>query len=174
MSDLTMEMNFCRRCGEQLEHKNGVLFECRNGHKIFYNSIPAMTLILVNDNNELLVLERAEDPGKGMLDAPGGFCDGTESVEEAIAREVREEVGLDPSDYTEPEFMFTATNPYDFGGETVTTLGVQFVARMKTGKQPVAGDDAATVRWVSAAELDLDKVFFPVVRKAYEQVIARL
>ncbi len=174
MDKFTTEMNFCRRCGTPLEKRGRVECVCANGHRIFFNASPAMALILVNDKNEFLVLERAMDPGKGRLDAPGGFCDGPESLEAATAREVKEESGLDPSDYTKPEFLLSLTNAYEFGGEVVPALDIIFTARMKTDKQPVAGDDAAHAMWVPAAELDLDKVFFPSVREAYRRVMEQL
>lgn len=174
MDEFTTEMNFCRRCGTALKHQDGSLHVCQNDHKIFANASPATAVILVNDEHEFLILERAMDPGKGRLDAPGGFCDGAESLEETIAREVKEEVNLDPADYTKPEFLLSRTNAYEFGGEVVPALDIIFVARMKTDKQPVAGDDAATAEWVPAAELDLDKVLFPSVREGFQRVIARL
>ena len=174
MNKFSMEMNFCRRCGERLQHHNGPEYICANDHHVYANASPAMALILVNDKNEFLVLERAMDPGKGMLDAPGGFCDGPESLEDTIAREVKEEVGLDPSDYTKPEFLCTQVDPYEFGGEMMPVLGVNFMARTTTDKQPIAGDDAATAVWVPADRLELDKVFFGSVREGFRRVISRL
>lgn len=174
MNKFAMEMNFCRRCGTMLKHREGPLYICQNGHKIYANASPAVAVILVNDKNEFLVLERAMDPGKGRLDAPGGFCDGPESVEDTLAREVKEEVDLGPSDYTEPEFLLSMTNAYQFGGETIPALDIIFTARMKTNKQPIAGDDAAAARWMPAAEFELDKVFFPSVREGFQLVLERL
>lgn len=174
MSELTTEMNFCRRCGTPLTKRSRAEYVCESGHRIFANASPAMAVILVNDKNEFLVLERALDPGKGRLDAPGGFCDGPEAVEDAAAREVKEEVGLEPSDYTKPEFLLSMPNAYEFGGETVPALDIIFTARMKTDKQPVAGDDAAHAMWVPAADLDLDEVFFPSVREGFRRVRQQL
>jgi ADP-ribose pyrophosphatase YjhB (NUDIX family) len=174
VNKIATEVTFCRRCGERLEHRQGALYICTQDHRIFANASPATALILVNDHNELLVLKRARDPGKGMLDAPGGFCDGPESLEAAIVREVKEEVGFDEADYTAPRYLFSQPNAYEFGGETLPALDCIFVARMKTNKEPVAGDDAAAATWVPAAELDLGKVCFPSVREGYRRIIESL
>ncbi len=174
MTEFTIEVNFCRRCGAPLEKRSPAEYVCAKSHQIFLSATPATALILVNDKNEFLVLERAQDPGKGLWDAPGGFCDGPESLEEATVREVKEEVDLDPSDYSAPEFLFSQTNAYAFGGEVVPALDAVFAARMKTGKQPTAGDDAAKAMWIPAAELDLEKICFPSVREGYRRVREQL
>src|SRR5687768_1097546 len=92
-NSLRVEMNFCRRCGARLTRK-GPAYNCEQGHLIFCNAAPAVGVVLTNDKNEVLILERAIDPGKGMLDIPGGFCDGSESLEDATVRELQEEVGF--------------------------------------------------------------------------------
>lgn len=174
MGKFSVEMNFCRRCGSKLEHKGGPVYACQQNHTIFLVAPPAVGLILLNAKNEILVLERGIEPGKGLLDVPGGFCDGPESLEDAVARETEEEVRLKPTDYAKPEYVLSGVDEYGYGGEILPVQSVVFVANMSAKTQPVAGDDAVTAYWVSAAELDLDKVCFPVVREAIERVIGGL
>ena len=45
--------------------------------------------------DEVLVAVRARNPGKGLLDLPGGFVDPGESLEVALYRELQEELGFD-------------------------------------------------------------------------------
>jgi len=166
-----MEMNFCRRCGTALLHQGGPVYKCAQNHTIFLVAAAAVGLAVVNQKNEVLLLERAIDPGKGKLDIPGGFCDGPESLDEAVAREVEEEVGLTPSDYSKPVYLLSAVDPYDYEGETLPVSSIVYTARLTTDKQPVAADDAASVEWVPLAELDLDKVYFPAIREGLEYLI---
>jgi 8-oxo-dGTP pyrophosphatase MutT (NUDIX family) len=42
---------------------------------------------------------------KDMLDVFGRFLDGKEDVEAALARELKEELGLNPSEYSTPTFL---------------------------------------------------------------------
>lgn len=48
----------------------------------------------ISAGNTLLFIRRNVDPGKGLLDLPGGFVDPAESAEEAIRREAMEELGV--------------------------------------------------------------------------------
>jgi ADP-ribose pyrophosphatase YjhB (NUDIX family) len=49
----------------------------------------------VNEKNEILVSKRAIEPKKGTYDCPGGFIGLDETAEEALKRELKEELGLD-------------------------------------------------------------------------------
>lgn len=171
MPENNAEMNFCRRCGVKLTHVKGPRYGCQRGHAIFNNANPAVALAIINDKNEVLILERAVEPGKGMWDLPGGFCDGAESFEAAAEREVAEETGLSAEDYTVPEFVLTGVDSYDYGGELLPVLDGVFMAHMRSGKRPVAADDAAAALWVPLDKLDLGKVAFPSVRAGLAHII---
>ena len=44
----------------------------------------------------LLLIERKNDPGKGLYDLPGGFVDYGETLEQGMKRELKEEIGIAP------------------------------------------------------------------------------
>jgi NADH pyrophosphatase NudC (nudix superfamily) len=107
-----MEMNFCRRCGSKLTALDDTAFKCEQGHHQFANSAPAVGVLLVDGQQRLLLGIRAVDPGKGMLDVPGGFCNRNESLEEAVGRELMEELDVSPSDYSAPVYLLSHAEPY--------------------------------------------------------------
>jgi ADP-ribose pyrophosphatase YjhB (NUDIX family) len=156
-----MEMNFCRRCGQPLEHIELHLYKCSNGHPIYANASPATGVLFVNDAKEVLVAIRAEDPGKGRLDMPGGFCDGAETLEHALEREMEEELGIQPDDYTDLEFLMSHNDPYDYKGEQLQVLCGVFTARLKPGVTPHAADDVAEVKFIKYDDIDQSLIQFP-------------
>ena len=151
-----MEMNFCRRCGSKLSHDKASLYKCTNGHAIYLNSAPTVGVFIFNEQGDLLVSRRCLEPGKGMLDSIGGFVDGLESVEEAAMREIQEETGLKESDYSQLEFVCTASSSYAFDGEKRNVLSSFFVTQLVDGAKAVAADDVAEIVAVSLDEINLD------------------
>lgn len=153
-----MEMNFCRRCGTTLTQKDQTLFICDNGHKLYTNSAPTVGVFFVTENNELLLSVRGIEPFIGGLDAFGGFVDGTESLEQAVERELQEELGLTPDQYDKPVYFVSQSAPYPFDGEVRDILSSLFWSRLKPGVVPVPADDVAAIETVPLASVDLDKV----------------
>ena len=46
-------------------------------------------------DGRLLLIRRADDPGRGLWSVPGGRVEAGETLAEAVVREVREEAGLE-------------------------------------------------------------------------------
>ncbi|MDM7996285.1 MAG: NUDIX domain-containing protein [Acidobacteriota bacterium] len=117
---------FCPRCGaEKLVPDDGKSVRCTAcGFLYFHNMAAAVMGILVTPSG-ILLGRRAEDPGKGLLDLPGGFADYGESLEEALIREIQEELGFRPA---VPEYIGSFPNTYVFGGVTYHTSDAVFKA----------------------------------------------
>lgn len=151
-------MNFCRRCGTELHKQTEGIFKCDQGHMIFSNAAPACGVFFVTEDNQLLLSVRGIEPYKGMLDAFGGFVEESESLEESIARELEEELGLKPDQYETPRYLCSSPTPYPYGGETRTVLGCLFWTRLKPDAQPNAADDVAELRYVPLKDFDLSQI----------------
>lgn len=160
------EMNYCRRCGSPLTKKKDHIFVCQNGHTIYANSSPAVALILFNQAGEVAVLTRAVDPGKGRLDLPGGFCDGNETLQDAVFREIEEEIGVKPNQYTALEFVHSGIDPYELDDETLSVVAAIFSAKCKEATELTANDDAASALFVSLQDIREEEVYFPSLRQA--------
>jgi ADP-ribose pyrophosphatase YjhB (NUDIX family) len=92
-----------------------------------------------------VVIERSNPPFGFAL--PGGFVDYGESLEEAVAREAKEETGLI---LTEIKQFHTYSDPDR--DPRFQTIGTVFIARAK-GK-PQAGSDARGLRLVKLNDLE--------------------
>ena len=80
------KFNFCPACGSKhFEVNDNKSKKCRNcGFEYYLNPSAANVALILNKKNELLVLTRKENPGKGMLDLPGGFANIGETAEEGV------------------------------------------------------------------------------------------
>jgi 8-oxo-dGTP diphosphatase len=94
----------------------------------------------------LLLIRRGHEPGAGLWSLPGGRIEPGETDEQAVAREILEETGLRVAC---GRLVGTAELP-GLGGAVVDVR--DYLATV-TGGELAAGDDAADVRWVTAADL---------------------
>lgn len=169
-----MELNYCRRCGTTLTAQDGGAYVCMNGHSSYPNPAPCVGLFLFDADDNLLLGVRGEEPMKGTLDAFGGFVDGTESVEEALAREIKEEIGLDPSDYTTPIYLTSASSSYKYQGELRTVLSSLFYAYLLPDAKPHAADDVAAIHSARMSDVSVDDIGNPDIKAGFVALKQRL
>ncbi len=118
------------------------------GRSWYRNSSPAVGAAIV-EGDRVLVTVRGIEPEKGRMDLPGGFVEVGEPPRDALAREAREELGVEVEVEERP--MLLAVHTYGADGEYVLAIG--FRARIISG-EPSPADDVAEIRWVSEDEID--------------------
>ncbi|MYC32242.1 MAG: NUDIX hydrolase [Chloroflexi bacterium] len=94
---MSTDDKFCATCGSRLVMRqqegrvHPVCPEC--GRVVYYDPKLAATCVVERDDRVLFV-QRAMPTGYGLWSLPGGYVDRGELVEDAAAREVYEETGL--------------------------------------------------------------------------------
>jgi 8-oxo-dGTP diphosphatase len=104
---------------------------------------PVLTVdaVIADAERGVLLIRRARDPFAGCWALPGGFVEVGETVEEACAREAKEETGL----AIEPvELLGVYSHPAR--DPRFHTVSVVFLCRAVEGLAH-GGDDAAEARW---------------------------
>jgi len=160
-------MNYCRRCGAKLTVDHDHVYTCENGHTIYNNAFPASSLWILNDKNEVLVATRAHAPGKGLLDSPGGFNDGAETYEDSVGREILEELGLQSSDYTKPQYILSGVDTYEWADETLKVLTAVYYAKLIGSPSIKALDDVAEIDFMPIDSVDTDMIYFDAPRAGF-------
>jgi 8-oxo-dGTP diphosphatase len=94
----------------------------------------------------LLLIKRGHEPGAGLWSLPGGRIEPGETDQQAVTREILEETGLQVAC---GRLVGTAELP----GLDGAVVDVSDYLAVVTGGELAAGDDAADVRWATAAEL---------------------
>ena len=173
MSHVLDKFKFCPVCGSpNFEINNIKSKKCKDcGFSYYLNASSATVALIVNEKDELLVVRRKNEPGKDMLDMPGGFVDMNETGEEAMAREVKEETGLEA---TEVIYQFSYPNTYLYSGFLVHTLDMFFKVKVKDLSHIEAMDDAAAYYWIPFSEIDIDKFAFDSIKKGLTRFLRDL
>jgi 8-oxo-dGTP diphosphatase len=115
---------------------------------IYYDPKVAVASV-IQRSGQVLMIRRANDPGYGLWSMPGGYVDRGEVAEEAAAREVREETGLE----VEIERLIGL---FSEAGQPVMVAA--FLAR-EVGGVLQAGDEALDVGFFDVQ--DLPPLAFP-------------
>ena len=161
------QFHFCPHCGSgDLTQKEPRFFGCGACDFHFYvNIAPAAGGIITDEAGRVLLIRRANEPGKGKFAIPGGFVDDGERAEDAVRREVHEEVGLE---VTALHFLCSFPNQYCFAGSIYAVLDFYFICEVASLETAGNAEEVTDILWVPPAEIDLAEIAFPSVRRALE------
>jgi len=166
--EISKAYRYCPICGTQrTQIKPSRPFLCTEcGHTSFFGPVTAVGAVVANEQNEVLLIERAREPGKGKLGMPGGFVDPFESAEAAARRELQEELEIEVA---ELHYLMTAFNSYSYHGIVYPVLDIFFHTE-PLSDQTIRGDssEVATWIWTKLTENVLDRMAFDSNRKALE------
>lgn len=154
----------CPVCGShKFTQNNEKSKRCESCGFVFYvNASAAVAAFILNEKGELLVCKRGKEPAKGTWDLPGGFVDGNETAEEALMREIKEELD---ADIESAKYLFSLPNEYEYSGMTIPTLDMFFTCNLIDSTQIHAGDDVESCFFVSLPELNPDNFGLKSIKK---------
>jgi len=165
-------LKYCPKCGSEKFVASGERsMKCGNcGFHYFVNSVAAVAALITDDEGKLMLVTRGVEPDYGKLDLPGGFVDPMETAEEAVKRELSEELGLT---VTHLEYLFSAPNEYVFSEFKVFTLDLAFRVRVESVENLKAMDDILAYRFYSEEEIDYDEIPAPSINGFVKRYFAR-
>lgn len=139
---------FCGRCREKLKHsdKERMLF-CSNCNNIIYPKISPVVIVAITDNDKLLMTKYAgRDYKRYALVA--GFIEIGETAEEAVKREVMEEVGVEIKNIT-----YYKSQPWGFSESLI--MGY-FAELDGDSKITLDENELSEGKWISREEIEVE------------------
>ena len=157
-------LKFCPKCrSSQFNPSGNKSLKCNQcGFHFYLNSAAAVAALVVDEKGKLLLTKRGIEPSYGKLDLPGGFVDPGETVENALIRELKEELCLEVKSF---EYLYSASNEYVFSGYCVFTIDLAFKVYPESLNGLKAQDDIIDFKFYSEEELDYNEIPAPSIKK---------
>jgi NADH pyrophosphatase NudC (nudix superfamily) len=157
--------NFCPICqSENINTQELPLIHCIScGFTYFHNCASAVAGIIICDN-QILFNIRASQPARGCLDLPGGFVDYEEGLEEALTREVKEELNIDIK-----QWKYLSSHPNTYEHENVIYKTIDSIFSCHLQNKPaitVQAKEVSDFVWVDLNEIDIEKIGFKSIQTA--------
>jgi len=173
---------YCPSCGGKKIRFEGNKFYCPDCGFVYYHNTAAATGCVIQAGEKVLLLVRGKEPALGKLDLPGGFVDPGEGLLEGLLRELREELGWEPTipQGTTPAEVFTLfasfPNVYPYKNIVYNTCDVFFSLSVPSLTEkdirPEAGEIAG-IRFVRPEDIRAEDLAFDSTRRAIEAYKSR-
>lgn len=135
---------FCSNCGSRARRRNDVLaIQCPQcGFTMFPRISPAVIVLVERGKKALLA--RANRFTEDMYSVIAGFVEPGETLERTVAREIKEETGIDVKD-----IRYFGSQPWPFPD----SLMIAFTARYAGGEITVDNEEITEAKWFEADKL---------------------
>jgi NAD+ diphosphatase len=157
------EHRFCGKCGTaMIDRRTELARKCPGCNFISYPRLsPAVIMSVVRDDH--ILLARSPRFSTGMYSTLAGFVEPGETLEEAVSREVFEEVAI-----TVNNIQYIASQPWPFPH----SLMIGFAATYSSGEIRIDQDELEDAKWFSMDDLPILPTRFSISRLLIENFIA--
>lgn len=139
-----VDHRFCGRCAAPMRpHADQLMLECSACKHHVYPRINPCIIVLITRGDEVLLASHHRH-GKAFYSCLAGFIEAGESVEEAVHREVMEEVGVEIEN-----LRYLGSQPWPFPSQ----LMLGFYADYKSGEIDADEDEIEDAVWFDISDL---------------------
>ena len=157
------QSKYCGQCGTKLNsRKNCSRKYCPVCGVSFFPRFSPAIIVLIQKNDQILLARSSHFP-KGMYSALAGFVDLGESAEEALHREVKEEVGL-----TVNKIEYFATQSWPFPDSFM----IAFKAQYLDGEISIDPQEIEDAAWFDLDKLPQLPSYASISRRLIDSVIS--
>ena len=131
---------YCSVCGSEMAPASDISMKCTScGREIWPALSPAMVVLITrNDGDEALLVHAANFRHPGVHALVAGFVETGETLEECVAREIKEETSLEVTD-----IRYIGSQSWPFPGQMM----VGFTARYAGGELRLADGELTSAGW---------------------------
>ncbi len=159
--------NYCPKCNEvDIDFIEQRYFHCRHCHFCYFHNIASAVAGVIQYQDKILLTTRAKQPGKGLLDLPGGFVDANESLEQALSREINEELGINLNNW---QYFTSFPNQYQYKEITYNTLDSIFFTIVSSMPEILLEQSEISHScWLPLTEINTNDFAFPSIKQGLE------
>ena len=155
---------FCTQCRGELSHRDDVRAkECRQCGRLEFPRLSPAIIVLIERGDTLLLARSPRFAGQ-FFSVLAGFVEPGESLEDAVHREVMEEVGI-----AVREVRYFGSQPWPFPD----SLMIGFTAQYDSGEIQVDGEEIIEAGWYAVGQLPQIPGRISIARKLIDFFIAR-
>jgi ADP-ribose pyrophosphatase YjhB (NUDIX family) len=168
---LNSPFQYCPACGDKrFGRRHDSSWQCGACDFLLYRSPAAAVAAIIEHRGDILFTVRAKDPQAGKLDLPGGFVDNHETAEQALQRELGEELGL--WEMPAARYLASFPNTYPYAGVDYQTLDLIYLIKLAERPALQADDDIVAIHWIATEEIPFEQVAFKSIRNALRYYVA--
>jgi NAD+ diphosphatase len=157
---------YCSRCGKPaVQHADERSRTCAVCRFTTYPPVSPAIMVLITDGRRRVLLARKAGWPANRYSALAGFVEPGETLEDTVARETREEVGVEVRD-----IRYFGSQPWPFPH----SLMIAFTAEYAGGKLRPDGVEIEEARWFDVGELPTLPPSISISRRLIDTVTAEL
>jgi len=163
------KFKFCPRCGKPAVselQKNAM--RCKNCRFVYFHNCAAAVAGIIETKKGIILAQRAEEPKKGGYDLPGGFVNYLENFEEALSREIKEELNLQMEDF---HYLGSFPNVYSFQDVTYFSTDAIFVVRTSNLKRLKVSKEIEQIVFSDPEKIEQGKIAFDSIKEGIKRYI---
>jgi NAD+ diphosphatase len=161
-SEKIKPFNYCPACGSSdISFSDMKKLVCRDCSLTYYQNVAAAAAAILECDKKIVLIKRAREPGKGRLDLPGGFVNPKESAEEALRREVKEELKIKIGKL---KYLGSYPNVYKYEGVVYNTCDLFFYSKIDALEPGFDRTEIEELLLVDASEIPEDRIAFESVK----------
>lgn len=141
---------------------------CENCRFVYFHNCAAAVAGIIETKKGIILAQRAEEPEKGGYDLPGGFVTYLENFEEALSREIKEELNLQMQDF---QYLGSFPNVYSFQDVTYFTTDAIFVVKPSNLGRLKVSKEIEKIVFCDPEKIEQDKIAFESIKAGIKRYI---